>query len=99
MGLFTAGGRRPHLKTEETFPSARRERLEEIIERFLAKHGEDITGACFGIAGPVEKNRAKTTNLPWEVVGSKIKERFGFRHAHLINDVAATIRAVPLLTS
>ncbi len=99
LGLFTAGRKRPHLKTEETFPSQDARGLEEIIERFLAKHGEDITGACFGIAGPVEKNRTKTTNLPWEVVGSKIRERFGFQHVRLINDVAATIRAVPLLAS
>ena len=98
LGLFTAGGRRPHLETEETFPSGEAQGLEEIIERFLRKQEEDISSACFGIAGPVKKNRAKTTNLPWEVVGSKIKERFGFGHAHLINDVAATVRAVPLLT-
>ncbi len=99
LGLFTAGKRRPRRGIEETFPSQEARGLEEIIERFLAKHEKDIMGACFGIAGPVEKNRTKTTNLPWEVVGSKIRERFGFQHVRLINDVAATIRAVPLLTS
>ncbi len=99
LGLFTAGGRRPHSRTEKTFPSRESSGLEEIIERFLANHRDDIMGACFGIAGPVENNRTKATNLPWEVVGSKIRERFGFEHVRLINDVAATIRAVPLMTS
>jgi len=98
LGLFAAAEEKPRQKEEETFSSERAEGLEEIIERFLAKHDADITGACFGIAGPVEKGRTKTTNLPWEVVGGDIQKRFGFARVRLINDVAATIRAVPLLT-
>lgn len=98
LGLFMAGKNRPRLKAEETFLSETAKGLEEIIERFLGKHETDIAGACFGIAGPVEEDRTKTTNLPWEVAGGKIKEHFGFAHVRLINDVAATIRAVPLLT-
>ncbi|MCG6880159.1 MAG: glucokinase [Deltaproteobacteria bacterium] len=98
LGLFTAGKKRPRLKAEETFLSETAKGLEEIIARFLGKHETDIAGACFGIAGPVEKDRTKTTNLPWEVVGGNIRKHFGFAHVHLINDVAATIRTVPLLT-
>ena len=98
LGLFTAGEKKPNQKAEEIFSSDTAKGLEEIIERFLGKHEGDITDACFGIAGPVEKNRTKTTNLPWEVVGYKIQKRFGFARVRLMNDVAATIRAVPLLT-
>jgi len=98
LGFFTAGKKKPRLKAEETFSSEKAKGLEEIIERFLGRHKADITSACFGIAGPVEKDRTKATNLPWEVVGGKIKRRFGFAHVRLINDVAATIRSVPLLT-
>lgn len=98
LGLFTAGKRRPSLKTEETFSSGEAQDLEEIIALFLGKHEEAVARACFGIAGPVKDDRVKTTNLPWEVAGNRIKERFGFARVHLLNDVAATIRAVPLLT-
>ena len=98
LGLFAAGKRKPRRKAEETFSSKKVKGLEEIIECFLEQHHADITSACFGIAGPVEKDRTKTTNLPWEVVGDKIQKRFGFARVRLINDVAATIRAVPLLT-
>ncbi len=98
LGLFTAREKKPHQKAEETFSSETAKDLEEIIERFLGKHDGDITNACFGIAGPVEKERTRATNLPWEVVGDKIQKRFGFARVRLINDVAATIRAVPLLT-
>ncbi len=98
LGLFAAAEEKPRQKEEETFSSETEKGLEEIVERFLAKHDGDITGACFGNAGPVEEGRTKTTNLPWEVVGGAIQKRFGFARVRLINDVAATIRAVPLLT-
>ena len=91
LGLFTAGEKKPNQKAEEIFSSDTAKGLEEIIERFLGKHEGDITDACFGIAGPVEKNRTKTTNLPWEVgLAIKIQKRFGFARVRLMNDVAAT---------
>ncbi|EFK08574.1 glucokinase [delta proteobacterium NaphS2] len=98
LGLFSSVNEKLHQKTIETFISKKAKGLEEIIARFLEQHDADITAACFGIAGPVEKDRMKTTNLPWKVVGGDIKKRFGFPCVRLINDVAATIRAIPLLT-
>ncbi len=98
LGLFGAGEKRPRPLAEEVFSSEKAKGLTEIIERFLENHDGDISAACFGIAGPVEGGRTKTTNLPWEVVGDDIQKRFGFAHVRLMNDVAATIRAVPLLT-
>ena len=97
LGLFSAGSRRPRLETEETFSSEDAKGLEEIIGRFLKPRDHTIERVCLAIAGPVDQNRVKTTNLPWEVIGDKIKERFGFGAVRLMNDVAATIRAVPLL--
>jgi glucokinase len=97
LGLFTAGGRRPRLQTEETFSSEKAQGPEEIIDRFLKQRDHTIETVCLAIAGPVEQNRVKTTNLPWEVDANEIKDRFGFGRVHLMNDVAATIRAVPLL--
>jgi glucokinase len=97
LGLFRAGKRRPRLEAEETFSSIAAKGLEEIIARFIEGHRGNIGNACFGIAGPVQKGRSKTTNLPWEVVGSRIQKRFNFRRVRLINDVASTIHAVPLL--
>jgi glucokinase len=37
------------------------------------------------------------TNLPWIVEAEAIRREFGFRSVRLLNDVAATARAVPLL--
>ena len=98
LGLFSKGKRRPRLRTLQTFPSREAAGLEEIIHQFLEQHPANISSACFGIAGPVEDGRCKTTNLPWKVEEARIKKRFGWQHVRLINDVAITAYAIPLLT-
>lgn len=98
LGLFLKGKKRPLPKAIETYPSRKALNLEQIIEQFLAKHPVSISSACLGIAGPVENGRGKTTNLPWTVSERKIKNRFGWDKVRLINDLAATAWAVPVLT-
>ncbi len=99
LGIFAAGSGRPRMDLEKTYSSKEAEDLEALVERFLREaEKSDIKSACFGIAGPVEGEKVRTTNLPWEVDGKKIRERFGFDHVHILNDVGATLRGVPLLT-
>ena len=99
LGLFLSGKRRPVPKIIETYSSRTAPDLESIIDRFLDKHHASITGACLGIAGPVHNGRCKTTNLPWEVSETRIKRRFKWDRVRLINDLTATARAIPLLSS
>jgi len=99
LGIFEPGEKRPRLKILEIFPSREAKNLEEIIDLFLEKHPVRISHACFGIAGPVEKGRAKTTNLPWKVREASIEKRFKWGSVRLINDLAATALAIPLLTN
>jgi len=98
LGLFSMGKRRPISKVIETYSSQEAPHLEHIIDHFVAKHGVSIASACFGVAGPVQNGRCKTTNLPWEIAESRIKRRFKWDHVRLINDLAATAYAIPLLT-
>lgn len=49
-----------------------------------------IYAACFGIAGPIIENVAKTTNLPWVVDGAALSKRFDIPHVRLLNDLEAT---------
>lgn len=98
LGLFIKGKRRPLLKVVESFSSQAAPNLEYIIARFLERHQAAITSACFGIAGPVVHGRCKITNLPWDVSEIRIKNRFKWRHVHLINDLVATAQAIPLLS-
>ena len=99
LGLFIRGKRRPLLKVIETYSSRGAFKLENIIERFLARHHVSITSACFGIAGPVVNGRCKTTNLPWDVSEARIKGLFRWERVRLINDLTATAQGIPLLNS
>lgn len=97
LGLFLKGKRRPLVKAFETYSSTEAPNLECIIDQFLERHQVSIAGACFGVAGPVKNGRCKITNLPWDVSERKLKNRFGWNRACLINDLTATAYAVPLL--
>jgi glucokinase len=99
LGLFIKGTRRPLLKTIETYSSQEAPDLEHIIDKFLKKHKVAVASGCFGVAGPVLHGRCKITNLPWDVSEARIKRRFKWGHVRLINDLAATALAIPLLNS
>jgi glucokinase len=98
LGLFQMGKRRPRPKVMETYSSGEAPNLEHIIGRFLDKHRVRISSACFGVAGPVQGGRSKTTNLPWTISESSIKRRFMWDHVRVINDLTATAYAIPSLT-
>lgn len=99
LGLFQRGKRRPTPRVVETYPSFEAPELETLIRRFLKAHPVSVTGACFGVAGPVEKGRSVLTNLSWTISENKIKRDFKWEYVRLINDMTATVRAIPLLTS
>jgi len=97
LGLFRMGGRRPEAVVVETYPSREASRLEGIVDLFRKSHDMPVASACFGIAGPVYRGMCRTTNLPWVVSERGIRTRFKWNHVRLINDLAATALAVPLL--
>lgn len=97
LGLFKPGENRPLALAAETFSSREAAGLEEIIEQMLDRHPEKVKAACFGIAGPVVDGECRTTNLPWVVSEKKLGKRFGWDRVRLLNDLSATVLAVPLL--
>lgn len=97
FGLFTEGEDRPSLVALKSYSSRDASSLEELTDQFLTEHPQPVSTACFGIAGPVIRGVCKTTNLPWVVSESAIKDRFGFGRVRLINDLAATVMAAPAL--
>jgi len=99
LGLFSENKDRPEIEVLETFSSSDAPDLEHIIRKFLHMHPEVVSRACFGVAGPVIGGISKTTNLPWEVSQDRIKKQFSFQHVRIINDLAATALAVPLLNA
>ncbi|MEW6320364.1 MAG: glucokinase [Acidobacteriota bacterium] len=63
--------------------------LTDIVRDFLARHDERPRRACFGVAGPVVDNAAKTTNLPWTVEAGELADVLDGAPVMLINDLEA----------
>jgi len=97
LGIFAPGPKRPSPLTVKTFSSRGADSLEAIVDRFLAISQVRIARACFAVAGPVVKGRAKITNLPWEVGEQKLKRHFRWSQVSVVNDVVAAALALPLL--
>ena len=92
----------PRLIEKERYLSAEWKSIYEIIKDFLKnkcnnKYFPKI--ACFGIAGPIEKNAAKITNLNWEISELNLKNNFQFEKVELINDFAVLMYGIPYLKS
>jgi glucokinase len=89
---------------ERTYPSAGHTSLDEIAELFLLTASQEMGGrvgrgvgiarACLGIAGPIENNICRATNLPWVVDGRALETRLGIARVRLVNDFYAAASAV-----
>jgi glucokinase len=76
---------------EATYPCADYPSLEAIVDEFLTPADRaQLTGACFGVAGPVVENAAKITNLPWTIAGAALSQQLGGIPVALLNDLQAT---------
>ncbi len=99
LALVDATGDELKIVAESTFPSRERPSLEAVITEFLALHSCDLTGASFGIAGPVREGRCEATNLPWVVDAKAVARRLHLKHVGLINDLEANAYGVAVLQS
>lgn len=97
LALFEVKDGTPHAELiERTYPSASQSSLDAIADKFLKEAraalpalGKEPERACFGIAGPVEGNVCRATNLPWVVDGRALSQRLGIAHVRLVNDFYA----------
>jgi glucokinase len=60
-------------------------RREPQVQPFASR----VTGACFAVAGPVEKGRARLTNLAWQIDENDLERHLGIPKVRVINDFAA----------
>lgn len=78
---------------EQRYPSADFLDFLPVVQQFLASAPAvakaNITGACFGVAGPVSGRSAVTTNLPWKLDADQLEKLLGIPHVRLINDFQA----------
>jgi glucokinase len=99
LALFAAGAEGCRIRFEKTFPSRERPSLESTLEEFLSLYPVKITGASFGIAGPVRNGRCEATNLPWVVDAKSVAKRLRLPRIGLVNDLVANAHGIYLLGS
>jgi glucokinase len=97
LGFFTIEDRRLNLVFEKDYPSRQHKSLDEIVVEFVSHHRLAIEYACFGVAGPVQRGRVETPNLPWVVDQETIARELGIESAWLINDLLANTYGIRAL--
>ena len=80
------------------YPSRSFPDLTGIIEQFLHDHPAQIHSCCLGVAGPVDGNISRATNLPWLIDATALAAQFGFAHISLINDLLANAHGIRALS-
>jgi glucokinase len=100
--LARAGAGWPGIVEEKVFASQDYPAFGDVIQKFLGppktrRAARTLAAACVCVAGPVEDNRAATTNLPWTIESEKMADRFGIGRVQLVNDFAAAAVGVERL--
>jgi glucokinase len=83
LALFDGSGRAVR---EQLYHCAEFDSFEAIIEKFAPG---TVSGACFGVAGPVVSGVAKITNLPWTIAEDSLAKLVR-APVKLLNDLQAT---------
>lgn len=89
LAMYDMQGGKPKRVTEKRYASGEHAGLEEIVSDFTKTTKLPVTGAAFGIAGPVVNNRVHATNIPWIVEGSAMAKVLGLNRVRLLNDLEA----------
>lgn len=97
LAIFSKSGDQLVSVGEETYASRDYEGLEGILVDFLSKFDFTIRRACFGIAGPVQQDICRTSNLPWIVDARLLANNLGLKNVTLLNDLEATAYGVDVI--
>src|SRR5437016_3764582 len=92
LGLFDRMPARPEPRAIRAFATLDFQDLSSMIALFLQAEGSacpSIDAACFGVAGPVDRDKADLTNVPWHVDGPRIAAGLGVNRVRLLNDLEA----------
>lgn len=79
------------------YPSKNFECFDKVLETFLAEVRVKPHAVCLAVAGPVRKESADVTNLPWHLGVGDLQERYSFSQVSLINDFSAAAYGIAAL--
>jgi glucokinase len=99
LGLFERGDGRPRPVASHTYATQEFISFTGILDAFARDVGRmtPIEAATVGVAGPVVNQRARLTNIDWDVTGEEIARGLDTRRVVLLNDLEAMARSVPVL--
>jgi glucokinase len=97
LAIFDSDGGNLSVVAEDTLLSQGNSSFESLVLDFLAKKGESVTAATFGVAGPVNHGRVKLTNLSWVLDEKELERSLDIPFVVLMNDLEATSYSIPFL--
>ncbi len=89
LAVFAFEGQGLSRVHEQIYPSAKYDGLGAIVTEFRRTYTDDLSAACFAVAGPVVDGDIKTSNLPWVVHGRALAAEIDVPRTTLINDFDA----------
>jgi glucokinase len=89
IALYKQEGGRLTCAAEQSYRSQEHSSLREIVDAFLRVHPATVTGAAFGVAGPVVQGKCRLTNIEWEVDAFLLASHLGLQAVGLLNDLEA----------
>jgi glucokinase len=100
LGIYARSEPRPVLQDTRTYPTSGFPDLGTMLTTFLGEVGvsrESLSGAAFGVAGPVVGDEVQLTNAEWRIRAADLTAALGVPRVRLLNDLLAMAHAVPVL--
>jgi glucokinase len=101
LGLFEAAGdRRPQAVITRSYETPAFSSFTGLLDAFAADVGRALAvdAVAIGVAGPVVANRARLTNVSWDLSAAEITARLGTSRVELLNDLEVMANSVEVLT-
>jgi glucokinase len=101
LGLFDAGEHRPRPRTIRSYPTSAYASFTGILDAFARDEGRpfEVQAVAAGVAGPIVGNRARLTNITWDISADEIAHRVGVTRVRLLNDLEAMANSAEVLTA
>ncbi|MBQ27709.1 MAG: glucokinase [Nitrospiraceae bacterium] len=97
LALMNSDENRLTTVKEWSFPSREYDGLEAVVHAAIGSIALELSGVCFGVAGPVVNGYCETTNLPWIIDAHKLAQTINVRSVTLLNDLEAMANSIERL--
>jgi glucokinase len=98
LGLFAPAGSRPRPISTREYDTQQFASFRHILALFVDEVSSgQVDAAAIGVAGPIVQQRARLTNVAWEVSAADVAAQLGTSRVRLLNDLEAMATAIPVL--